>query len=157
MQWQEPPFEGRHPIFPGEGNQGHPGAFGQCILVTETMTFPAGSAVIELNQRLSAVAMEWLEPQAPDSAMAWDFFDPIFEQKEYGEGYVLEKLAREMLAKDPKLKAEFEHRIQADPRFAANPNARLAFFYDHSPWKDPRLGLYPVGRLTKLDGVPVEK
>lgn len=155
MEWQGPPFEGRHPIFDGEGAESKPGQFGKCEFVTETVTYPAGSAVIPLNQRLSKVVVHWLEPQAPDSAMAWGFFDPIFEQKEYGEAYVLEKLAREMMAKDPKLKAEFERKITADPRFAANPTARLNFFYDRSPWRDQHLGLYPVGRLTRLDGLPL--
>jgi murein tripeptide amidase MpaA len=157
MQWQEPPYEGRHPIFPGEGSQGHPGRFGQCVSVTETMTFPAGSQVVPLDQRLSQVALQWLEPQAPDSAMAWNFFDSIFEQKEYGEAYVLEKLARTMMAKDPRLREEFERKVAGDPKFAADPEARLDFFYDHSPWLDPRLGLYPVGRLTKLDGLPISR
>jgi Zinc carboxypeptidase len=156
MEWQGPPFEGKHPLFAGEGSHGKPGKFGQCTLVTDTVTYPAGSAVVLLNQRLSKVAIQWLEPQGPDSAMAWGFFDPIFEQKEYGEAYVLEKLAREMMAKDPKLKAEFERKVQTDPRFAANPAARLEFFYDRSPWADSQLGLYPVGRLTKLDTLPLK-
>jgi len=156
MEWQGPPFEGRHPIFAGEGAGAAPGHFGSCSLTTETVSFPAGSVVVPLNQRLSKVAIHWLEPEAPDSAMRWGFFDPIFEQKEYGEGYVLEKLAREMMAKDPALKAEFEKRVMNDPRFAASPEARLEFFYERSPWfLENRVGLYPVGRLLTLDGVPV--
>jgi Zinc carboxypeptidase len=158
MQWQGPPFEGRHPLFSGEGGGNQPGKFGNCEFVTKTMTYPAGSVVVPLNQRLSKVAIEWLEPQGPDSAMAWGFFDPIFEQKEYGEAYVLEKLAREMMDKDPKLKAEFERKVENDAQFAANPYARLEFFYDHSPWYAANhIGDYPVGRLTKLDGLPLEK
>jgi murein tripeptide amidase MpaA len=157
MQWQGPPFEGRHPIFAGEGAGAQPGKFGQCSLTRETVTFPAGSVVVALNQRLSKVAVHWLEPEAPDSALRWGFFDPIFEQREYGEAYALEKLARENLAKDPALKAEFERRIHADPRFAASPEARLEFFYDRSPWGlANHVGEYPVGRLLSLDGVPVE-
>lgn len=157
MQWQGPPFEGRHPIFRGEAPGAQPGQYGQCILTSETMTFPAGSVVVPLNQRLSKVAIHWLEPDAPDSALRWGFFDPIFEQKEYGEAYVLEKLAREEMAKDPPLKAEFEQRIQSDPRFAASPTARLEFFYERSPWfLDNRVGEYPVGRLLSLDGLPLE-
>jgi hypothetical protein len=157
MEWQGPPFEGRHPIFAGEGADGEPGKFGRCDLVTETVTYPAGSVVVALNQRLSKVAIEWLEPEAPDSAMRWGIFDSIFEQKEYGEPYVLEKLARTMKEKDPKLKEEFEQRVENDAKFAANPYARLEFFYERSPYfAANRVGLYPVGRLTKLDGVPVE-
>jgi hypothetical protein len=157
MEWQGPPFEGRHPIFAGEGAGAQPGRFGQCTLATEEMTFPAGSIVVPLNQRLSKVAIQWLEPEAPDSALRWGFFDSVFEQREYGEAYVLEKLARENLAKDPSLKTEFERRIQADPRFAASPRARLEFFYERSPWGVAnRVGQYPVGRLLSLDGVPME-
>ncbi|WP_446742740.1 M14 family metallopeptidase [Silvibacterium acidisoli] len=157
MQWNRFPFEGRHPIFAGEAGA-EPGKFGHCDLVTETQTYPAGSVIVPLNQRLAKVVLGWLEPAAPDSAMAWGFFDAIFEQKEYGEPYVVEKLAREMMAKDPRLKTEFEQRVQNDPNFAADPNARLNFFYEHSPWYAAnKVGQYPVGRLLKLDGVPVEK
>lgn len=157
MQWNRPPFEGRHPMFAGE--TGHePGKFGYCHLVEDTPTFPAGSVVVPLDQRLAKVAIEWLEPQAPDSAMAWNFFDPIFEPKEYGEAYVVEKLAREMMAKDPKLKQEFEQRVEDDPDFAASPSERLDFFYDRSPWgKANHVGYYPVGRLSSLDGIPLAK
>ena len=156
MQWQGPPFEGHHPIFAGEGAGDQPGKFGHCDLVTETVTYPAGSAVVELNQRLSKVAVHWLEPAGPDSALAWGYFDPIFEQREYGEAYVVEKLARTMMERDPKLKEEFERRIVSDPQFAASPAARLSFFYDHSPWYAAnQVGEYPVGRLTKIDGVPI--
>lgn len=156
MEWQGPPFEGRHPVFAGEGAGASPGQFGACVLAAETMTFPAGSAVIRLDQRLSKVAVHWLEPEAPDSALRWGLFDPVFEQREYGEGYVLERLAREELARDPTLKMEFERRVQSDPRFAASPEARLEFFYDRSPWGlANRVGEYPVGRLFTLDGIPL--
>ncbi|HEY3625241.1 MAG TPA: M14 family metallopeptidase [Terracidiphilus sp.] len=157
MEWQGHPFEGRHPIFAGEGAGAEPGRFGQCALATEEMTFAAGSVVVPLTQRLSKVAIHWLEPEAPDSAVRWGLFDSVFEQREYGESYVLEKLARENLTKDPALKAEFERRIQADARFAASPWARLEFFYDRSPWGlANRVGEYPVGRLLSLDGLPIE-
>ena len=157
MEWQGPPFEGHHPIFAGEGAGVEPGRFGQCSLTTEPVTFPAGSIVVPLNQRLSKVAIHWLEPEAPDSAMRWGFFDSIFEQKEYGEGYVMEKVARTMIEKDPALKAEFEKRVMNDAHFAASPEARLEFFYERSPWyQENRVGLYPVGRLLSLDGVPIQ-
>ena len=157
MEWQGPPFEGHHPIFRGEGSGAEPGRFGSCARTTESTTFPAGSVVVPLDQRLSKVAIQWLEPEAPDSAMRWGFFDSVFEQREYGEAYVLEKLARENLEKDPGLKAEFERRVQGDARFAASPEARLEFFYDRSPWGQAnRVGEYPVGRLLQLDGVPFQ-
>jgi hypothetical protein len=156
MTWQGPPFEGRHPTFNGEATH-DAGKYGSCVLVKEKRSYPAGSAVVQLNQRLSKVALEWLEPAAPDSALQWGFFDSIFEQKEYGEAYVVEELAREMMAKDPKLKAEFEKKISSDPAFEGSPFARLEFFYERSPWYGAnQVGQYPVGRLLTLDGVPVK-
>ena len=156
MRWQQPPFEGRHPLFGGEASPAQAGHFGTCEMSTATMTYPAGSVVVTLSQRLSKVAIQWLEPAGPDSAMAWGFFDPIFEQKEYGEPYVLEPLARKMLAADPLLKAEFESRLQDDPVFAGSPQARLRFFYEHSPWfKANHVGEYPVVRLQNTAGMPL--
>ena len=93
--------------------------------------------------------MHLLEPDAPDSFVAWGFFNAIFEQKEYGEDYVLEKLAREMLSKDENLRREFERKITSDPKFAASTRARLNFFFERSPYHDQQFNLYPVGRVTR--------
>jgi murein tripeptide amidase MpaA len=155
MRWPGKPFEGRFPILRGGNVEREIGEFGRCELSTASLTFPQNSAVILLNQRLSKVAVHWLEPEAPDSALRWGFFSPIFEQKESGDAYVLERLAQEELAKDPHLLAEFEQRLQEDPRFADDPNARLGFFYDRSPWGHAnRVGEYPVGRLISTEGLP---
>ena len=135
-KWQESPFEGRHPV-----------TFQTQRLPAAERRFAAGSVVVPMDQRGSAVAAGLLEPQAPDSLVSWGFFDAIFEQKEYAEAYVLEKLAREMLDKDPALRAEFAKAL-ADPAFAASPTQRLDFFYRRSPWWDQRIGAYPVGLLT---------
>lgn len=78
----------------------------------------------------------------------WGFFNPIFEQKEYGESYVVERLAREMLNNDPILRKEFEEKLR-DYNFSKNSAARLNFFYERSPFFDKRIGLYPIGRITK--------
>jgi len=156
MRWPARPFEGRYPILRGGNVERAFGQFGNCTLSVETLTFPAASAVVALDQRLSKVAIHWLEPEAPDSALRWGFFNSIFEQKETGEAYVLEKLAREELAKDPALRAEFERRVQADPEFGGTPSARLEFFYERSGWGAAnRVGEYPVGRLLSLEGLPV--
>ena len=156
MQRPGLPFEGRYPILRGSRVEPGFGHFGDCVLTTERLGFPAGSAVVTLDQRLSKVAIHWLEPEAPDSALRWGFFDPIFEQKEAGEAYVVEELARKEMEKDPALRAEFTRRLQEDPAFAGSPAARLAFFYDRSPWAAAqRIGDYPVGRLRSADGLPL--
>ncbi len=119
--------------------------------IKETRTFPANSIIVPTAQEAANVAIHLLEPDAPDSFMFWGFFSAIFEQKEYGEGYIVENLAREMLAKDANLRKEFEEKLK-DENFAKSPRARLNFFYERSPYFDKRIGLYPVGRIiTRID------
>jgi hypothetical protein len=115
--------------------------------IVERRVFPAGSVVVPTAQPLAKVAISLLEPEAPDSLIVWSFFSAIFEEKEYGEDYILEKLARDMVSKQPEVAEEFQKRL-ADPSFAADPRGRLEFFYQRSPYWDPYLNLYPVGRLT---------
>ena len=51
-----------------------------------------------------------------------------------------------MLAADPALKAEFEAKLVAEPKFAADPEARLGWFYRRTPFYDDRHLLYPIAR-----------
>lgn len=123
----------------------------QCkpVPFTERRVFAAGSAVVPLAQEAANVAIHLLEPAGPDSFVSWGFFNSVFEQKEFGSGYVLEKLAREMLEKDPELQKEFDRRL-LDPAFARSPQARLRFFYERSPYYlSQKVGVYPVGRVVK--------
>ncbi len=116
-------------------------------VIKESRTYAAGSILIPMDQEAANVAIHLLEPNGPDSFVYWGFFNSIFEQKEYGESYQIEKLAKEMLAKDPNLKAEFETRLK-DEAFAKNPRARLNFFYERSPYYlNQKVGVYPVGRI----------
>jgi hypothetical protein len=141
--WPPAPFEGRHmPRFDVERR-------------TETRSFPPGSVLVPLAQPAARVILNLLEPEAPDSLVRWGFFNAIFEEKEYAEHYVLEALAREMMANDPGLRQEFEQLVAADPEFAASPAARLRFFYRRSPYWDPQMNLYPVGRIISVLDLPL--
>ena len=143
VSWPEGPFEGRHmPRF-------------DVTRSIETRVFPTGSMVVPLAQASAKVILNLLEPEAPDSLARWGFFNAIFEEKEYAEHYVLEALAREMMANDPALKEEFEELLAADEEFAASPSARLRFFYKRSPYWDPQMNLYPVGRIISVIDLPL--
>ena len=135
--WAARPFEG-HLMLHSFTLHAHP----------VEVTLPAGSVIVPMNQRAANVAIELLEPQAPDSLLHWGYLDAIFEAREFGEPRVLEKLARDMLAKDPKLKAEFAQKLRDDPAFAADSRARLDFFFMRSPWYTvQQVGAYPVLRV----------
>lgn len=136
-RWAEQPFEGRHMLR----------EFAQNAETTEA-SFAAGAYLVSLDQRAANVAITLLEPRAADSLLRWGFFDAVFEQKEGADARVAEQLARDMLARDPALRKAFDAKLAADPAFAASPEARLAFFYERSPWyAAQRIGEYPVVRL----------
>jgi len=135
--WASTPFEGHLMLRQFAAKTG-----------TVTLTFPPGSAIVRMDQRAANVAVNLLEPDAPDSLLRWGTFNAIFEQKEGADARVLEKLARDMLAQDISLKAEFEQRLRNDAGFAADPRARLEFFYRRSPWyAKQNIGAYPVVKL----------
>ena len=106
----------------------------------------AGALFVPIAQPRARLVMALLEPMGPDSLLQWGMFNNAFERKEYMEAYVAEAVAREMLAADPQLKADFERRLREDKAFADNPTARLEFFHRRHPSWDERLDLYPVYR-----------
>jgi hypothetical protein len=143
QKWQEDPYEGRHPMrFDIEP-------------IVEKRAFPAGSVVVDMNQRRSQVAAHILEPLGPDSYVQWGFFDAVCEQKEYTDSYVMEKMAREMLEKDEGLRKAFEEKKASDPEFAKHPGRIINWFYQHTPYWDTRKDLYPVGKI--VDRVVVDR
>jgi hypothetical protein len=115
----------------------------------ETRELPPGSLFVPVSQRAARVLAHLLEPQAPDSLLAWGFFHAALEQKEYMEPYVAEAVAEEMLARDARLRETFQRRLREDPAFARDPAARLRFFHQHHPSWDDRLDLYPIYRTDQ--------
>jgi len=110
----------------------------------ETVIMPKGTFVINTDQRTVKVLVNLLEPKAEDSFLQWGFFNSIFERKEYFESYVMEKVAREMISKNPELKIEFEKKLAEDKKFRESQRQRLNFFYERSPYVDDHLNIYPV-------------
>ncbi len=108
-------------------------------------TFPAGSLSIDTAQPLGVLAIDLLQPQSPDSFWSWGFFNSTLVAAEEPEEYVMEPMARKMLAEDPALKAAFDKRLREDKAFAADPQARLQWFYQRTPFYDVNAFVYPVG------------
>jgi hypothetical protein len=121
------------------------------VPIREVRTYPAGSAIVEMNQPTARVIAHALEPQAPSSFAYWGFFNAIFQRAEYFESYVMEAMARQMLAEDPELANRFEEKKQSDPDFAASPQAILNWFYLQTPYHDAQHNLYPVGRVMRWE------
>lgn len=112
-----------------------------------TITYPAGTVIVDLHQRPARVAIQALEPEGPDSFIAWGFWNTIFEQKEYMESYMADPLADSLYASDPRIRAEFDAKVAADTAFAKSVDAKRDFFYKHSSFAEDDLRFYPVTRL----------
>lgn len=118
---------------------------------SERVALPAGSLWVPADQPDFELAVQLLEPEAPDSLFAWGLLSTVLERKEYIEPRVLEGLARERLA-DPAVAAEWRAAL-ADPAFAADPAARSLWWSRHTPYWDPRFGLLPFVRVMAA-GLP---
>ena len=82
--------------------------------------------IVPLAQEAANVAIHLLEPDSPDSLIYWGFFNSIFEQKEYGESYMIEKIAPEMLAKT-RSKAAVRREAKG-PRICEKPRREAAVY-----------------------------
>ena len=128
--------------------EGHQRVSAEVQLHNVTTTLPAGTVVVPTDQPLGDLAILMLEPQSPDSLLQWGFFNTIFSRTEYMELYAVEPMALQMLKSNPKLQAAFDKALQ-NPQFAADPQARLRWFYERSPYYDNHYLQYPVYRSRK--------
>ncbi|MCU0365267.1 MAG: hypothetical protein MUE93_06315 [Ignavibacteriaceae bacterium] len=135
VKFSETPYEGRQSV-----------TF-DYFVYSELVIIPKGSYLFLTKQKSARVLTHLLEPKSADSFVQWGFMNQIFEQKEYYEDYVMEKLAEEMLANDSELKKEFEEKLMTDEVFKNNPQARLDFFYERSPYPDKQHNVYPIFRI----------
>jgi murein tripeptide amidase MpaA len=137
------------PVLATATNEGHvPIKVTKITPLARDWTFPAGSVRIPTDQPLGDIVMLLLEPQSTESFFAWGMVPEVLNRVEYIEGYAIAPLAERMLAADPALKAEFEARLAKDPAFARDPDARLSWFYERTPFYDDHYRLYPIARET---------
>lgn len=134
-----------NPVFNTKDFEGRQTVKAESELTKVSTTLPAGTIKISTDQPLGDLAILLLEPQSPDSLLQWGFFNPIFTRTEYIEDYAVEPLAAKMLKEDPKLQAEFDKAL-TNAEFAADPEARLRWFYERSPYYDNQYLKYPVYR-----------
>ena len=130
--------EGHHPIRALE-----------VALERRLRTYRPGDLWVPLDQAAGLVAVHLCEAQAPDGLLFWNFFDNVLTPKEFADAYVMEPIARRMMAADTALAREFRQRVASDSSFARSPSRRLDFFYRRSPWADPEQAVLPVARALR--------
>jgi hypothetical protein len=118
---------------------------------TEQMNirFQNGDYYIPTDQPAWKYIVHVLEPQAPDSYFAWNFFDAILQQKEYYSDYVFEDRAAELLNENPALRNQLQEKRLSDTAFTNSGSRQLDFVYKQSPYFEKTYMRYPVGRVFK--------
>lgn len=116
--------------------------------VQKKMKFEAGAMIVPTHQRALKVLVYLLEPKADNSLVSWGFFNSSMERKEYVETYVMEKMAREMIAKKPELLKEFEQWKAENPETSKNQWVQSMWFFAKTPYWDQKKDIYPVGKIN---------
>jgi hypothetical protein len=113
----------------------------------ESRTYARGAIYVPAGQKRGRLVLHLFEPTSPDSLAQWGYFNTVFEVKEYMEGYILEEVAREMLANDPDVAKAWQAALAADAELAKSPHRRLEWFYRRHPAWDARRDVLPVYRI----------
>jgi len=116
---------------------------------TQELQFYKGDYIIPVNQSGNRYIVETLEPDAPDSFLHWNFFDPVLERREYFSSSGFEETALELLEHDAELKESYKKRMAEEPEFATSYRAQLQFIYMNSPYAEKSYRRYPVYRSER--------
>jgi hypothetical protein len=130
------PYEGHYPHYNTEVSKS-----------IEKIGFRKGDIIVHTNQAAFRYLLETLEPEAVDSFFNWNFFDTILQQKEGFSAYVFEDEAKELLAKNPKWKAEFEQLKATNKEFSESARQQLRWIYMKSNHYEKAHLRYPVFRI----------
>jgi hypothetical protein len=114
--------------------------------VHERMDIPAGSYWVPLHQQRARLIMALLHPAAPDALVRWGFAGSIFQTSgRIGAGeYLTVPIANKVAEEKPESMAEFKQKIKDDPKFAADPQARIAWWVARSNYQPSAVNRYPV-------------
>jgi hypothetical protein len=114
--------------------------------VHEQIDVPAGSYWVPMHQQRARLIMALLHPAAPDALIRWGFAGSIFQTMgRIGAGeYLTVPIANKVAEEHPELMREFQAKLKDDPTFAADPQARLAWWISRSNYQPSAANRYPV-------------
>ena len=115
----------------------------------EILSFRKGDFIVPVNQWRNRYIVETLEPEAPDSFFAWNFFDAVLQQKEHFSPYVFEDYALEILDENPMIREALEKAKQEDQSLAESAYRQLDFIYQRSEHREAEYLRYPIFRLVE--------
>jgi len=139
-KWSTRPYEGRITLETNYTKQ------------DEIVKCNKGDIYVSTAQPKIKVITHMLEPKSSTSLVYWGFYNSyVAPPTEFWISLnYMEVKGREMMEKDPELKAEFEKKKMEDKAFASNPKSILQFFMDKvRAGIEVNANQYPVYRLEK--------
>ena len=126
--------------------------------VSQDMQYYKGDIVVMANQASNRFIVEMLEPHAPNSYFAWNYFDVIIESHDFYSVWGFESHLYELLEEDEGLSSRLDEKKAADPSFAADTEAQLRWIYEQTPFSEIEKWdkLYPVARLNSETDLPLK-
>jgi len=113
----------------------------------ETLQFYKGDYLVNVTPENVAFLMQTLQPQAPDSYFAWNFFDEILSQKEYFSPFSFDTTAQRLLLENKELKSVFDEKKTLDKEFSNSHYQQLNFIYKRSPYAEKAYLRMPVYKI----------
>lgn len=107
--------------------------------------FLKGDYLVPTQQANKRFIVSVLEPNAVDSYLRWNFFDEIFQQKEWFSDYVYDETAEKILESDVELKQKFEEWKKENPNQSAY--SQLYFIFKNTSGYELEHLRYPVARI----------
>ncbi len=117
----------------------------------ENLQFYKGDYLVKVNPENVNFLMQTLQPQAPDSYFAWNFFDEILSQKEYFSPFTFDTIAQRLLQEDKALKSAFEEQKTMNEEFSNKPYQQLNFIYKRSPYAEKSYRRVPVFKVYEVE------
>lgn len=112
--------------------------------VERYVTLKPGDCILPMDQTNRRFIMSVIQPDAPDSYFAWNYFDSYLQQKEYFSPYVFEDMAVDILKKDEVLRQELTQKQEEDEDFRNSSWDQLYFIYTHSSYYEPSHNFLPI-------------
>ena len=103
-----------------------------------------------MKQPRARIIMAMLHPAAPDALVRWGFFDAVFGEGmgRIGAGeYLSVPIATKMAADHPELWTEFQAKVNSDPTFAADADARIRWWMSRSNYQPTAASRYPIAEV----------
>ena len=121
----------------------------------QTINYYEGDYLVPVNQQCNQFIVQQLEPEGMDSYFRWNFFDNIFENREwFSPHYVLEEKMVAYMAKHPEIKQMLDQAIAENPQMVDNRAAQMYFIYKQV-WENKGVNRYPVARIEEKMTLPL--